>query len=111
MTDRELGMTTYAAARVTSGLGFDEIWVAAAGKSGWVRPAIRGDAFNMPSPRRMSCLTWRTSTMRRCTCTELHGNKELRSMRLARHDRYVLTAKKVPDNILIVTELGCWHGG
>ena len=32
-------------------------------------------------------------------------------MRLARHDRYVLTAKKVPDNILIVTELGCWHGG
>ena len=50
MTDMEVGRTTYAAAHVTTAGGNAEMWVAAAGKSGYVRPAIRGDALNVPSP-------------------------------------------------------------
>jgi hypothetical protein len=39
--------------RVTTGLGFEEMWVAAAGESGYVRPGIADGAFNnMPFPAR-----------------------------------------------------------
>ncbi len=50
MTEGELGRTTYAAAQVTTAEGSAETWVAAAGKSGYVRPAVRGDALNMRAP-------------------------------------------------------------
>jgi hypothetical protein len=39
--DAEAGRTTYGAAHVTTWLGVDEMWVAAAGRTGYVRPAIR----------------------------------------------------------------------
>jgi hypothetical protein len=50
MTEGELGRTSYAAAHVTTAEGSTETWVAAAGKSGYVRPAVRGDALNMRAP-------------------------------------------------------------
>jgi len=50
MTPDEIGRTTYAAAEVTSADGVTEIWVAGAGRTGYVPPRIRGNARNVKSP-------------------------------------------------------------
>ena len=58
MTPMEARLTTYAAAHVTKADGDMEMWVAGAGKEGYVRPAIRGDAINVkaPAPSALSSL-------------------------------------------------------
>ena len=58
MTKGELGRTTYTAAHVTTAEGNPEMWVAGAGKRGYVPPAIRGDAINVraPAPNELSGL-------------------------------------------------------
>ena len=49
MTEEETGRTTYAVAHVTTWLR-DELWIAGAGRNGFVRTALRGGALNMKSP-------------------------------------------------------------
>lgn len=50
MSAGDKGFTTYAAAQVKTAGGKTEMWVSSAGKSGYVRPKIRGDARNVRSP-------------------------------------------------------------
>ncbi len=52
MSEGEKGWTTFAAAEVTTKGGQSEMWVAAAGKKGYVPPRIRGDARVVQAPGR-----------------------------------------------------------
>jgi hypothetical protein len=106
MTDAEADRTTYGAAHVTTWLGSDEMWVAAAGRSGYVRPAIRGDAFNMtfPAPSELSALE-------RINDAEMHlfrsAQEQGATINAIGATRPVCTLcqERLPSEIPIVTEL------
>jgi hypothetical protein len=108
MTDDELGRTTYAAAHVTTWLGMEEMWVAGAGDTGYARPAIRGDAFNMksPAPSYLSDLVhindgemhlYRAAYAQGATINALGATRPVCPS----------CQERLPSNIPIVTELGC----
>jgi RHS repeat-associated protein len=61
MTNQELGRTTYSIAQVRNTFGESELWVSAAGKTGYVNPKIRGNmrvirqpVFEEPLPPRIN---------------------------------------------------------
>jgi hypothetical protein len=108
VTDFEASVTTYAAAHVTTELGFEEIWVAAVGQSGYVRPGVAGGAFNMTSPVRSAL-----SGLENINDAEMHlyraAYEQGATINALGATRPVCAScqENLPDDIPIVTERGC----